>query len=197
MLPVRGAKNERAFAALVYAMIESHRVLIARIVERKNVDPKLVVLYPHISKKKALLYMAQLPTNEEIRDFQFPSLVPSTEVQRQAAKELIKKLDLTAPVIDEEGEAAPAEERLKPEMTFNPALQYFSQVVVHRINHPPEEQQELPPLNEAIAAYVRPDRELFQQAQEEVSAFEEAFTLVANNEEENKKRKRVYWRDII
>jgi hypothetical protein len=58
VLPVRGAKNERAFTALVYAMIESHRVLIAKIIERKNAEPKLVVLYPHISKKKALLYMA-------------------------------------------------------------------------------------------------------------------------------------------
>ena len=58
VLPVRGSKNERAFAALVYAMIETHRVLIARLIEKKNGDPKLVVLYPHISKKKPLLYMA-------------------------------------------------------------------------------------------------------------------------------------------
>jgi hypothetical protein len=57
VLPVKGAKNERAFAALVYAMIETHRVIIAKIIERKNADPKLVVLYPHISKKKPLLYM--------------------------------------------------------------------------------------------------------------------------------------------
>lgn len=58
VLPVRGDKNERAFAALVYAMIETHRVMISKIIERKNADPKLVVLYPHISKKKPLLYMA-------------------------------------------------------------------------------------------------------------------------------------------
>ena len=58
VLPVKGKKNERAFAALVYAMIETHRVLIAKIIERKNADPKLVTLYPHISKKKPLLYMA-------------------------------------------------------------------------------------------------------------------------------------------
>jgi len=58
VLPVRGSANERAFASIVYAMIETRRVLIARLVERKNADPKLVVLYPHISKKKPLLYMA-------------------------------------------------------------------------------------------------------------------------------------------
>lgn len=134
VLPVRGSKNERAFAALVYAMIETHRVLIARIIERKNADPKLVVLYPHISKKKPLLYMVQLPTNEEIRDYQFPSLVPANRNQKKAAKQLIKALDLTKDPNEPEVE----EERLKPDLTFNPALQYFSQVVVHRITHPEE-----------------------------------------------------------
>ena len=57
ILPVRGAKNERAFAAMVNAMIEGQKVLIAKIVERKNAEPKMVVLYPHISRKKPLLYM--------------------------------------------------------------------------------------------------------------------------------------------
>lgn len=56
---------------------------------------------------------------------------------------------------------------------------------------------ELPALNEAIAEYVKPDKELFQEAQQEVSAFEEAFKLEYNNEDDNKKRQRVYWRDII
>ena len=87
------------------------------------------------------------------------------------------------------------EERLVPEMTFNPALQYFGQVVTHRITHP--ESAELPPLNEAIAEYVKPDKELFQAASEEVSAFESAFKIEYNKDEENKKRQRVYWRDII
>jgi hypothetical protein len=32
-------------------MIETKKVLIAKIIERKNADPKLVVLYPHVSKK--------------------------------------------------------------------------------------------------------------------------------------------------
>jgi hypothetical protein len=58
ILPVKGSKNERAFAAMVNAMLETQKVLLAKIIERKNADPKLVVLYPHISKKQPLLYMA-------------------------------------------------------------------------------------------------------------------------------------------
>ena len=57
ILPVRGAKNERAFGGMVNAMIEGHKVLIAKIIERKNAEPKMVVLYPHISRKKPMLYM--------------------------------------------------------------------------------------------------------------------------------------------
>lgn len=57
VLPAKGEKNERAFAAMVYVMIDTHKVICAKIIERKNADPKLVVLYPHISKKQPMLYL--------------------------------------------------------------------------------------------------------------------------------------------
>jgi hypothetical protein len=44
---------------------------------------------------------------------------------------------------------------------------------------------------------VRPDVSLFQRSAEEVSAFEEAFQLEYRNEDENRKKKRIYWRDLI
>ena len=69
VLPTRGAKNERAFAALISQMIETKKCIIARLQERKNGDPKLVSLFPHVNKKQPLLYMVQLPTNEDIRDY--------------------------------------------------------------------------------------------------------------------------------
>ena len=78
VLPVKGSKNERAFAAMVNAMINTHKVLIAKLISRKNADPNLVCLYPHISKKQPLLYLVQVPTSDNIRDYQFPSLVAST-----------------------------------------------------------------------------------------------------------------------
>ena len=52
-------------------------------------------------------------------------------------------------------------------------------------------------MNEAIAEYVKPDKALFQEAQPEVSAFDEAFELKYQQEDENKKKKRIYWKDII
>jgi hypothetical protein len=50
-------------------MLETKKVVIAKIIERKGADAKLVVLYPHVSKKQPLLYMVQVPTSEELRDF--------------------------------------------------------------------------------------------------------------------------------
>jgi len=116
VLPVKSEQNQRAFTAIVLAMLESDMVLMARFVSRKNADPKLVALFPHISNKKGILYMVELPTSEDVRDYSFPPLVQATNQQRKAAGEFIDALDLTK---------KDTEERLKPQMTYNPALQYF------------------------------------------------------------------------
>lgn len=136
ILPNKGVRNERAFAALISEMIANKKVMIAKIVERKNADPKLVSLYPHISKKQPLLYMVQLPTSEDLRDYQFPPLVASTPAQRQAASDLIDALDLTE-----------SEQALDPVQTFNPSLQYFAQVITERITDP---SAPVPEMNENI-----------------------------------------------
>jgi hypothetical protein len=38
-------------------MIAKKKIMIGKIIERKNADPKLVSLFPHLNKKQALLYM--------------------------------------------------------------------------------------------------------------------------------------------
>lgn len=69
VLAQKGDKNERAFSAMVLGMVEMHKVMIAKIIERKNAEAKLVVLHPYITKGKPLLYMAKLPTTEDLRDY--------------------------------------------------------------------------------------------------------------------------------
>ena len=126
--------------------------------------------------------MVQLPTSEDLREYQFPQLVSSTNAQRQAAANLIDALDLTKN----------DEEKLDPKMTFNPAIQYLNQVLVERINEP---DAPLPRINENIADYLKPDLEMYSEAQQEVSAFDEAFKL--NEVEAEPEKKRIYWRDIM
>lgn len=151
ILPNKGHKNERAFASVVLEMIASKKVMIAKIIERKNADPKLVSLFPHVNKKQPLLYMVQLPTNEDLRDYQFPPLVSSTDVQRSAASDFIDSLSLV-----EDGVQS-----LDPQHTFNPSLQYFAQVVTDRITDPVAP---IPEMNENIQQYMRPDLNLFYAA---------------------------------
>lgn len=90
------------------------------------------------------------------------------------------------------------EEKIDPKMTFNPALQYFGQMIVHKISNP-EQADEVPAMNQNIEEYVRPDREMFQEAEEEISAFDARFELEKVEEVvgEAKEKKRVYWKDII
>jgi len=150
VLPMKGSRNERAFAALVVEMIATKKVLMAKLIERKNTDAKLVGLYPHVAKKQSVLYLVQLPTAEELRDYQFPSLVSSTNAQRSAVSNFIDSLDLCQ---------AEEEERVEPEMTFNPALQYFGQVLTDKIaNQENNKKYEMPPMKATILEYCRPDR---------------------------------------
>lgn len=79
VLPVKGAQNERVFTALVDAMITRKRLMLAKIVERVNGDPKLVALLPEIQGSQALLYLGQVPTAEDIRDYKFAPLMQSTD----------------------------------------------------------------------------------------------------------------------
>ena len=151
ILPTKGDKNERAFTAVVSQMIETKKVMIAKIIERKNAYPKLVSLFPHFENKQALLYMVQLPTSEDLRDYQFPQLVSSTDAQRKAAGDLIDALDLTAN----------EEERLVPELTYNPSIQYLNQVLVARMNDP---DVALPKIKENIVDYLKPDIEMYTNA---------------------------------
>ena len=113
---------------------------------------------------------------------------------------------------------------MDPKMTFNPSLQYFAQVVSHKLKNDPErlkkmqeamddtdqvpneklklnqeKAQELPSLNNNIREYVRPDEGMFREAEQEIGEFERNFDLDVKEDEEvgMAEKKRVYWKDLI
>lgn len=87
------------------------------------------------------------------------------------------------------------EEELDPEETFNPTIQYFNQVVTHKMVNPEES---VPESNPAITEQLMVDEELRQNAREEIEEFQNAFELTINKEDEQEQQKqRIYWRDII
>ena len=78
---------------------------------------------------------------------------------------------------------------------FNPTIQYFNQSVIHRAAYP---ESELPTLNQAIQEQMERDEEIFENAEQEMAEFDDAFEITVNEDEtKQKEKKRVYWRDII
>ena len=60
-------------------------------------------------------------------------------------------MDLCQPEVqsDDENENLVINEKLVPENTYNPTIQYFNQVITHRVVNP-EDANNIPPLNDAI-----------------------------------------------
>jgi ATP-dependent DNA helicase 2 subunit 2 len=135
--------------------VNTNKVLICRYVYRNNANPKLVCLTPHITQYGPVFYLNQVPTVEDLRDYQFQSLQECTVQQEEVVSKFIDELDLEA---GEEDEEEP-EEKLKPTRTFNPSLQYFYQCLEHKAL---QKDNNLPELDETIEDYLKPDRKLFE-----------------------------------
>lgn len=88
--------------------------------------------------------MTQLPTAEDIRDYQFQSLKESTPEQQKLVEQLVEQMDLCN-MTDSKGDAY---EALKPKSTFNPYNQYLFQTVFFRTLNA---DKTIPPLNPQIA----------------------------------------------
>jgi Ku70/Ku80 beta-barrel domain/Ku70/Ku80 C-terminal arm len=146
-------KDKIALHSIVQEMIKMNKVLICRFVPRANADPRLVVLNPHVTFNGAVFYLNNLPTVEDLRDFQFESLNECTVKQEEVVSKFIDTLDL------DEQEDEEKEERLKPNNVYNPTLQYFYQCLEHRVLN---DENNLPKLDETIEDYMRPDKSLFE-----------------------------------
>ena len=149
-----GAGYEGAFTALAQAMHQRNDVAIVKFCPRNKQAAKLVVLTPKISQKTVCFWLNYLPTLEDIREYDFAPLREATDAQLTAADEFVDAMTLE--IQDEDGDT---EELLAPQMTFNPALQYFYQCVTFRADHPEED---LPPLDPNIQDYLNPEQTIFE-----------------------------------
>jgi hypothetical protein len=108
LVPSQGLLNtagQKLFTALVYSMLTLKRYAICRYVPRNSkngVIPRLVVLMPWRSGHREGMYLVDLPTVEDVRDYPFNSLKPSSETQKNLVKEYIKSRNLYHKIEDEE-----------------------------------------------------------------------------------------------
>ena len=81
VVPTEDPVARKLFSSFIYSMISLNRYAIARYVPRNNkngVSPKLVVLMPYRTAEKELLYLIELPTAEDIREYPFNGLRKAT-----------------------------------------------------------------------------------------------------------------------
>eukprot|EP00494_Astrolonche_serrata_P031577 UN31846 len=90
--------------------------------------------------------------------------------------------------VDDDGDF---EEALQPKCTYNPVLQRVYQNLEIRAL---DEQAEIQPLDPVIAKYVNPNKELFDNAADELKDFSEQFTFKVREKKKGKKRK--HWEDV-
>lgn len=99
VLPTDSAFNKKAMAGLINALLAQKKYAIVRFVYReKKAGPKMCALIPHKTDSYECFYMAELPTSESIRDYQYNSLKESTEQQRAAVGKLIDRMNLSSVV---------------------------------------------------------------------------------------------------
>ena len=84
--------GRKLFTALIYAMITQHKYALARYVPRNSktgVTPRLVALVPYRGPLHEALYLIDLPTIEDVRDYPFNPLKPATPPQRELVNQLV------------------------------------------------------------------------------------------------------------
>ncbi|KAI7815728.1 SPOC like C-terminal domain-containing protein, partial [Gamsiella multidivaricata] len=144
-------KAEVEIAGLLFALHEKNTYALCRYVRVDDAEPKLGILWPEISAEYKCFYFGQVAFSEDVRRYLFASLddiqttngkkldkhrLLATPESIEACREFISAMDLMT--------ADDGEEYLKPETTYNPAVQRQMQLVEFRALNPSKEFPEIP-----------------------------------------------------
>ena len=193
-------KDLRAFNALVKAMIVDKKLALGKFVSRQNEIPKLTVLYPKTKKNQKhpeqivyFLYMVELPTIEDIREYNFGSSLKSTPSQQLLVSELVNEMDLTKGLNEEEQEDI---ELLKPSMTQNPLHDLFYQRALE-IGLAAGSQTSRPiELDDNIRNIIQAEQFKRKRIKTVSSKISEIFEL-KENQAKPEKTEKMFWNDLM
>ncbi|OQS04042.1 hypothetical protein THRCLA_03685 [Thraustotheca clavata] len=178
-------RAQEALAAFVRATEAEGKVALARFVWRANAAPKIVVLIPNAygSLRLNCFWMQVLPFEEDLRQYEFPSLrIPKaqpTKEQQDIADALVDSLTLSG------------DKQNLHEKAFCPSLQRFYDTVPLRALDPACPLASLPAY---VERYVREDKELFSKALPSIEEFNVSFQLKEAVKAKDKKKK-FFWSD--
>lgn len=182
--------SSMALSSLIHAMNETGKVALARYSFRKNAEPRLVCLSPHVSAHGTYecLYLVQVPYSEDARDNSliFPALPAASEKQLDAIDEVIDNLEL---VSEESGEL------LKAKLTLNPTMQRFWQTVVARAEDPSF--VGVAPVEGQLDTYLHPEKSIWPKASHSFKKAETLFPLEVSQTESSVDIKKRMWRQVM
>ena len=125
--------SQRAWTALIQAMLEMDMVMVVRKVYNKSSAPRLGALVPEYNEDgELILCHVELPFSEDIKDLQLPPLPSVTEQQEEVMDNLIEMSMLCEE--DENGDAV--NDDLPVSTMLNPNTQYMYQALRHRATNP-------------------------------------------------------------
>ena len=176
-LIVASRNNEQAsmaLSSLIHALYELESYAIARLVSKKDKEPKMMILAPNIDADFECLYDVELPFAEDIRSYKFPPLdrvvtvsgkvlklhrnLPSDELM-DAMSLYVDSMDLSSFGKDDDGEEV---EYAALDDTYSPMLHRMNQVIKHRAVHTDAEPPAPP---EILTRYMHPPSDLVKQSQ--------------------------------
>ncbi|KAI6661517.1 X-ray repair cross-complementing protein 5-like [Oopsacas minuta] len=145
-------EGSQAFSSFAQALYEMNCTAIVRYCFRKNANPKLGCLYPHIRPDYTELLFFQLPYAEDIREFTFASLNESEHSQEEieSMDDFLDSMDLSEAFIDPTGDRC---EAFEPKYVPNPHIHRMFQCTSHRALN---KDSDLPKLDPLINDYLNP-----------------------------------------
>ena len=175
--------SQRAWAALVQAMLELNMVMVVRKVYSKISAPRLGALVPEYNDEgELILCHVELPFAEDIKDLQLPSLPAVNEEQEDLMDSLIEQSMLCE--VDEDGEAA--NDQLSVHTMLNPNTQYTYQALRHRATQPG---RIIPPPAEHILDILRINPHIEEAVKQVHEDMKEVFKTKVNEKIANKRKR--------
>lgn len=193
VIPLPDDKNILGFNSIVDGMLETEKVGIVRYTMRSNTAPKLAAIFPHKSKKGfRCLYLSQLPTAEDIRDYQFSKLKPANEEEKELLDRLVDKMDLMH--FNRVGEFGPGYEVLKPSETFNPVIQ---QIDRHLIARGVYGQNGILQPTQDMMDELTPEQVTHKQVEDVAAQIRQLFGLEEHDIQRVTARARIFWQQLL
>jgi ATP-dependent DNA helicase 2 subunit 2 len=174
-----------ALSSFINALWEAECYAVARLVTKDNKAPLMVLLTPRIEPDYEALIEAELPFEEDMRRYKFPSLDKKLTVSGKtitehkdlpnddlvnAMSDYVDAMDLSTFGIDDDGNPA---EYASIEDTYSPLLHRVNQIIRWRATHS-DPTLPLPDPPKILTKYSVPPPDLLQQNESQLDALKNA-----------------------